>query len=69
MNSAVATAALPPDVRLMNAVSALLVAVLLESEFVYRLEFGTGEPDEFGRRRLSPREASYAIAYALGRLA
>ncbi|MBV8034069.1 cell division protein FtsQ/DivIB [Roseateles sp.] len=29
MNSAVATAALPPDVRLMNAVSALLVAGLL----------------------------------------
>ncbi|HEY9106359.1 MAG TPA: cell division protein FtsQ/DivIB [Roseateles sp.] len=29
MNSAVATAALPPDVRLMNAVSALLVAALL----------------------------------------
>lgn len=44
----------------------MLVAVLLESEFVYRLEFGAGEPDEFGRRMLSPREASYAIAYALG---
>lgn len=29
MNSAAATAALPPDVRLMNAVSALLVAALL----------------------------------------
>lgn len=29
MNSAVATAALPPDIRLMNAVSALLVAALL----------------------------------------
>jgi cell division protein FtsQ len=29
MNSAVATVALPPDVRLMNAVSALLVAALL----------------------------------------
>ncbi|HEY1132727.1 MAG TPA: cell division protein FtsQ/DivIB [Roseateles sp.] len=29
MNSAVATAVLPPDVRLMNAVSALLVAALL----------------------------------------
>ena len=44
----------------------MLVAVLLESEFLYRLEFGAGEPDEFGRRKLSPREASYAIAYALG---
>ncbi|MFG6465244.1 cell division protein FtsQ/DivIB [Roseateles sp. BYS87W] len=31
MNSAAATVALPPDVRLMNAVSALLVAALLAS--------------------------------------
>jgi len=44
----------------------MLEAVWLESEFVYRLEFGAGEPDEFGRKMLSPREASYAIAYALG---
>lgn len=44
----------------------MLVAVLLESEFLYRVEFGAGEPDEFGRKKLSPREASYAISYALG---
>ncbi|MFT5525111.1 MAG: hypothetical protein ACI9HK_003077, partial [Pirellulaceae bacterium] len=44
----------------------MLVAVLLESEFLYRLEFGTGEPDQDGRKMLSPREASYAISYALG---
>ena len=44
----------------------MLVAVLLESEFLYRLEFGAGEPDAVGRRQLSPREASYAISYALG---
>ncbi|MEC7566417.1 MAG: DUF1588 domain-containing protein [Planctomycetota bacterium] len=44
----------------------LLVAVLLESEFLYRLEFGADEPDEFGRVKLTDREASYAIAYALG---
>ncbi|MCC9609179.1 DUF1588 domain-containing protein [Blastopirellula sp. JC732] len=44
----------------------MLVAVLLESEFLYRLEFGAGEPDQFGRQKLSPREASYAISYALG---
>lgn len=44
----------------------MLEAVWLESEFVYRLEFGAGEPDAFGRKMLSPREASYAIAYALG---
>ena len=44
----------------------LLTAVLLESEFVYRMEFGAGAPDEAGRRLLAPREAAYAIAYALG---
>jgi mono/diheme cytochrome c family protein len=44
----------------------MLKAVLLESEFVYRLEFGAGKPDEHGRVPLAPREAAYAIAYALG---
>ncbi|MEZ6105055.1 MAG: DUF1588 domain-containing protein [Pirellulaceae bacterium] len=44
----------------------LLMSVLLKSEFVYRMEFGAGEPDEAGRRPLSPREAAYAIAYAIG---
>ena len=44
----------------------LLVAVLLESEFLYRLEFGVGESDQFGRSKLTDREASYAISYALG---
>ncbi len=43
----------------------LLISVLLKSEFLYRLEFGAGEPDEVGRRKLSPREAAYAIAYAI----
>lgn len=44
----------------------LLKAVLLESEFVYRLEFGAGQADEFGRVPLAPREGAYALAYALG---
>lgn len=44
----------------------MLKAVLLESEFVYRLEFGEGKADAYGRMPLSPREAAYAIAYALG---
>lgn len=44
----------------------VLAAVLLESEFLYRLEFGAGEADAHGRLKLSPREASYAISYALG---
>ena len=44
----------------------MLVSVLLESEFLYRLEFGVGERDAHGRKPLSPREAARAIAYALG---
>lgn len=44
----------------------MLVTVILESEFLYRIEFGYGSLDTYGRRKLSPREASYAIAYALG---
>ncbi len=44
----------------------MLVAVLLESEFLYRLEFGREEVDEYGRKKLTPREASFAISYALG---
>ena len=44
----------------------VLKAVLLESEFVYRFEFGAGKPDESGRVPLAPREAAYALAYALG---
>lgn len=44
----------------------MLKAVLLESEFVYRIEFGEGKADKFGRVPLSPREAAYAIAYSLG---
>ncbi|MFO0824285.1 MAG: DUF1592 domain-containing protein [Gemmataceae bacterium] len=43
----------------------VLKAVLLESEFVYRMEFRAGKPDEYGRVPLSPRNG-YAIAYALG---
>ncbi|MDA1017473.1 MAG: DUF1588 domain-containing protein, partial [Planctomycetota bacterium] len=50
----------------VDGLQQMLVAVLLESEFLYRLEFGTGEPDEYGRKKLSPREAGYAISYALG---
>jgi Protein of unknown function (DUF1588)/Protein of unknown function (DUF1585)/Protein of unknown function (DUF1592) len=50
----------------MEGLRQMLKAVLMESEFVYRLEFGAGESDAYGRKMLSPREASYAIAYALG---
>jgi hypothetical protein len=51
------------------ALRKVLVSVLLETEFLYRLEFGAGEEDAFARKKLSPREASYAISYALSDLA
>ncbi len=44
----------------------MMSTVLLESEFLYRIEMGAGEADSHGRRSLSPREAGDAIAYALG---
>ena len=48
-----------------KSIQKLIQTLLLTSEFYYRQEFGAGEPDEHGRRMLSPRDASYAIAYAL----
>ncbi|MCM8542641.1 MAG: DUF1588 domain-containing protein [Lentisphaeraceae bacterium] len=44
----------------------MLKAVILESEFLYRIEFGAGQTDKFGRKKLSPHEAAFAISYALG---
>jgi len=44
----------------------MCVTVLLESEFLYRVQFGGGEEDQWGRKMLTPREAAYAISYALG---
>ncbi len=44
----------------------MLTAVLLESEFLYRMELGSGLADEDGRRVLAPHEAAEAISYALG---
>lgn len=44
----------------------MLKSVLLESEFLYRQEWGAGQADQHGRKMLSPREAAYAISYALG---
>jgi hypothetical protein len=46
----------------------MLKAILLESEFLYRQEWGGGEPDQYGRKMLTPREAAYAISYAMGDL-
>jgi hypothetical protein len=48
-----------------QAIAKLIESLVLSTEFAYRHEFGRGEPDEHGRRMMSPRDASYALAYAL----
>ena len=48
-----------------QAFSKLIQTFILRSDFVYRSEFGAGQADEHGRKMLSPRDASYSIAYAL----
>lgn len=48
-----------------QAIAKLIESMVLSSEFAYRHEFGKGAPDEHGRRMMSPRDASYALAYAL----
>ena len=46
------------------ALQSVLIYITLSPEFVYRMELGMGEPDEYGRRMLSPQELVYAIHYA-----
>ena len=48
-----------------KAIGKLIESLLLSTEFAYRTEFGQGNPDEHGRRMMPPRDASYALAYAL----
>ena len=48
-----------------KAIQKLIQTFLLSSEFYYRNELGAGPVDEYGRRMMSPRDASYAISYAL----
>ncbi|HCN76123.1 MAG TPA: hypothetical protein DIT13_02875 [Verrucomicrobiales bacterium] len=47
------------------ALQALLAAVLMKPEAVYRFEIGQGTPDAHGRVMLAPQELKHAIAYAL----
>jgi len=44
---------------------ALLTAVLMQPEVLYREELGDGTVDADGRTRLAPREIAYALSYAL----
>lgn len=48
-----------------QALEALLTAVILSPEFIYRMELGLGEALPDGRRMLSPNEIAHAIAFAL----
>jgi len=47
------------------AANALLTAVLMQPEVLFRQELGDGKLDEFGRMRLSQREIAFALSYAL----
>jgi hypothetical protein len=48
-----------------EALHAVLAAILLKPDAVYRFELGHGEPDEFGRVLLAPYELMTAISFAL----
>jgi len=49
----------------LSALRGLITAVIVSPEFVFRMEVGMSEPDEHGRRMLSPGELVYALAYAI----
>jgi hypothetical protein len=49
----------------VRGLQAALVSILLKPEAVYRMEIGLGEADRHGRRRLSPSELAFALAYAV----
>ena len=48
-----------------QAITKIIETLVLSSEFVYRYEFGQGPVDEFGRQMMLPRDASYALSYAI----
>jgi hypothetical protein len=54
-----------PKVGTEEAIERLVQTLILRTDFVYRQEFGEGTADAQGRKMLSPRDASYALAYAL----
>jgi hypothetical protein len=53
------------NLQMQQAIAKLIESMVLSTEFAYRNEFGVGEADAHGRRMMSPRDASYALAYAL----
>jgi hypothetical protein len=49
----------------LDGLKTTIKAIFLSPESMYRMEFGLGEVDEYGRRHLSAGELAHAIAYAL----
>jgi hypothetical protein len=49
----------------LEGVRAVLTAILLSPETIYRMELGMGEKAADGRRMLSPMELAFAVSYAL----
>ena len=48
-----------------KSIDKVIQTLILRTDFVYRQEFGEGKADAHGRKMLSPRDASYSLAYAL----
>ena len=48
-----------------EALTKFIETLVLRSEFAYRFEFGEGKTDSHGRKMMSPKAASFALAYAL----
>ena len=49
----------------MEGTKAVLTAILMAPESIYRMELGQGEKTTDGRRMLSPQELAFALSYAL----
>jgi hypothetical protein len=49
----------------VEASKQLIETLFVKSEFSYRNELGIGRPDNYGRRKMSPRSLSYALSYAI----
>ena len=49
----------------LDGLKTTIKAMFLSPQSIYRMEFGLGDVDEYGRRHLSPTELAHAIAFAL----
>ena len=49
----------------LDGLNTTIKTMFLSPEAIYRMEFGLGEKDQYGRRHLSPQEIAHTISYAL----